>query len=260
MANFVLGYSDSSLSASYSGGTWRNNLDETMLNNKLITAAAKTLDLTTLVLDITLTSIKDIQVLGICNHNLTTSGTYQWQCFSDAGRTVNVYDSGATNPYSYDEGLLHKTTCDTIDNPVTDVYWRLTITDATNTDGYVKIGRLFIGKRFTTVDNMNYGLKHSIDTSNTVIEKSSVGIESVIQNVRLRGAVFTNKHVTYAKGEEYYKMQLLMGIGEDVLYEFDPDDKQNGIHTFLGRNESITPLDYPLYNLNDIAFALKEVV
>jgi len=259
VGNFVLGYSDSSITATYSGGVWRNNLDTTMLNRKLLTAAAKTLDLTELALDITLTDLKDVQVLGICNHNITTLGSYQWECFSDAGRTVSVYDSGVITPYTYDGSILHQTTCDTIDTAVTDPYWRLTIND-TNSDGFIKIGRLFIGRRFITVDNMNYGLKHDMDTSNTIIEKSTVGIESVIQNVRLRGAIFTNKHVSYALGESYYKMQLELGIAESILYEFDPDDKANGIHTFLGRNKVINPLDYPLFNLNDIGFALTEVV
>jgi len=259
VVNFVLGYSDSSITAVYSGGTWRNNLDTSMLNRELLTAAAKTVDLTELILDITLTDTKDIQVLGICNHNITTSGSYQWQCFSDAGRTVKVYDSGVIIPYNYDKSILHHTTCDTLDTSISNAYWRLIIND-TNGDGFIKLGRLFIGQRFTTECNMDYGLKHEIDTSNTIIEKSTVGIESVIQNVRLRGALFTNKHISYAMGEIYYKMQLELGIAESILYEFDPENKANGIHTFLGRNKTINALDYPLYNLNDIGFVLTEVV
>ena len=260
MKNYVLGFSDISRQATITGGVWRDDLDTKMLKRGLLTAVAKTVDLTTLVLDITLGESKDIQVLGICNHNISPTGTYQWECFSDSGRTVGVYDSTTITSYEYDKSLIHKTTCDSIEIPVTDIYWRLTIVDAGNTEGFTKIGRLFIGERFDPTCNMSYGLKHGIDTKNTIIERSNVGIEAFIQSVRTRTALFTHKYMSIELGEKFFSMQMEMGVSEAVLYEFNPENKAKGLFTFVGRNDTINPLDYPYSKLNALAFNIKEII
>jgi len=259
MAKYVLGHSDIGVLANYTGGNWKVGLGLELFNRTLLTATSKTVDLSELILDVTLNSSQDIEVLGICNHNISTLGTYQWECFSDSGRTISVYDSGPITPYAYHESIPHKTTCDTLDAPITNVYWRLTIND-TNADGYIKIGRLFIGKRFHSTCNMDYGLKHGVDTGKTIVETSTAGVEAFVQSIRSRSALFTHSLGLRAQGNEFYDMQYGSGISENFLYEFDPDEKNKGLHTFMARNESISPLDYPNSNINSMAFSLKEVL
>lgn len=259
MSNYVLGYHDIGYEASYTGGTWRDDLDTGMLNRQLLTAVSKTLDLTDLTLDITLNASIDIAVLGICNHNMSTSGTYRWTAYSDSGRTNVVYDSGIITAYDYLDSIANKTTCDAIDTPVDDAYWRLKITD-TNSDGYIQIGRLFMGKRLNTENNMNTGLKLGVDVSNTIIQESIAGIEVIIQSVNIRTAAFSHPAEDTSVGTEFLSMQLRDGVSEPCLFEFNPEVKSNGLSTFIGRSSIISPLDYPSFASNSFSFQIKEII
>jgi len=259
MSNYVLGYRDIGYQASYAGGIWRDDLDSKMLNRQLLTAVARTLGLDDLLLDITLNQSIDIQVLGICNHNISSNGTYKWTAYSDSDRLVEVYNSGEITPYSYLDSIIHKTTCDIIDNPITTAFWRLEITDS-NADGYIQLGRLFIGQRFTTGCNMNYGLKLGVDVSNTIIEESTVGIEAIIQAINIRTAAFSHSLESYDSGTEFLAMQLREGVSEVCLFEFNPESKDGGLRTFIGRHSSVSPLDYPSFNVNNFNFQIKEIL
>lgn len=258
MSKYILGHNDASLDATYSGGTWRTNLDSSMLNNNYLTAACKTLDLTGLTLLITLNNVIDAKVLGICNHNLSSSATYRWQCYSDSGRTTEVYDSGVITVYSYNEGISYKTICDRLDSSVNNTFWKLTITDS-NSDGYIKIGRLFIGEEFELEYNMDYGLTHTISTNDTLSETSDFGVDVLEKRINKRGALFTHTLKTYQNGNDFFSMQLLSGITEEMIYEFNPDDKQGGLYTFICRNTKINPLKYPHYNINDMSLSIEEL-
>ena len=256
---FVLGHSDIGYEANITGGVYRDELDETMLNNSLITAVCRTLDNTELVLDITLNESKDIEVLGIINHNLSTSGTYQWECFSDILRTVSVYDTGVINVYEYNKDLIHPSTCDALDRPITNVFWRLTIND-TNAFGYMEIGRLFMGERFVTGCNLSQGYKFGVQTDNTVRLESSIGIEVFPQSVKIREAYLPFDQEEYDVGLDYTKLSLSNGISDALLFEFDPAIKNKGIHTMICRQQAISAIDYPFHNINNFSIHLKEII
>jgi len=260
MGNYVLGYHDIGYNAVFSGGVWRDDLTPSaMLTRPLLTAVARTLDLSELVLDVTLQESIDIQVVGICNHNMSINATYQWQCFSDVDRLNLVYDSGVIAAYAYFDALIHNTTCDALDAPITDIFWRLTINDS-NTDGFIEIGRLFMGQRFITEQNMEYGLNIGVDTTNSQMEQSTVGIEAFVQSVKKRTATFSHILTSRDEGTEHLKYQIREGVSQACLFEFDPDNKDEGVRTFIGRNESLSPLDYPQFNVNNYGFNIREII
>lgn len=260
MGEFTLGYGDIGYSASFTGGTWTGELDYRMLNRQLITAVARTLDLTPLVLDITQTVAEPIDVLGVVNHNLTPSGTYRWTAYSDPSRTTLVYDSGTISAGTYYDYMPNKTTCDRIDSPVNTSYWRLELNDPTNPDGYMQMGRLFMGKRFVPSKNMDYGLKMGISEDNTSIIESPTGIESFVDAPNKRTATFSLSLIGYDIGDNFYRMALRDGIVGACLFDFDPDDKNEGMRTFICRQRTLTPLDYPSYDVNTLAVNLVEII
>jgi hypothetical protein len=98
MGKALIAHNDIGTTATYSGGTWNGTLTPAnQLANRLITAKARTTDVSDLVLDLTLSSgdYLSYDLVSLVNHNLTALATVQVQVFMDAARTVEAHNSGA---------------------------------------------------------------------------------------------------------------------------------------------------------------------
>jgi hypothetical protein len=90
----------------------------------------------TLVAD--LGSAQAVDVVALCDHNLTAAGT-----ISIAGHTVDSWGAPSLSEsitYQAGDVLRYLTTASR-----TYRYWRLSLTDTANGDGYLRIGELFLG-------------------------------------------------------------------------------------------------------------------
>lgn len=263
MSNFVLGYSDVSNSATYSGGTWETGLDTDMLNRELVTAAARTTTTANLELSIVLSETQDNEVIGLVNHNLTTIGTWRVRAYAEVGHTTLLYDSGLITVGSYNPDLNNKTCLNVCDTSYTTPYWLISISDATNSDGYLKLGSIFIGKKYANSlsgQNMDYGLSLNIDVSNNVIQSSTAGVESYIDNPLRREYNFSTSLQDNTISDEYFLMGLRQGNSKKVIFELDSTQFKEGIHTMIARMTNATSLQTQYYNLNKSNFIIMEII
>jgi len=76
--------------------------------------------------------------VAVAGHNISSSATITLTAGSST--TVIVSSPSVTETVTYREGIMLKYFTSTADR-----YWRLTIADAANTDGYVEVGRLGLG-------------------------------------------------------------------------------------------------------------------
>ena len=260
MKDYILGYSDVGYKSSFSGGTWNAALPITMLNNKMLTARAYS-STTNAVIDITVEDddAVDLEAIGICKHNMT-GGTYQIVCYSNAlGGTIE-YDSGSLPVGTPYEKLFTKTIVHATTSALSFKYWRITLTDAGNTDGFIKVGRIFLGKRFSNERNMGYGLTMITQDKSSKIVSSDSGVETYIKNPVLRGTVFEMKLDNYTSGDEFSKLNIENGLTESLLFELDPDNIRGGLRSFIGRSSSLNPLQYPHFSINEYSFSLIEII
>lgn len=265
MSDFVLGHSDIGyLSTSWSGGTWASGLGTGMLNRQLLTAVARTTTTTDLTLDFNLGANVDPEVVGLLNHNLTSVGTVTWEAYStSAARTTGTspnFTSGALTVGSYDPSLTYQTMVTDCGAPQAYAYWRVKISDSGNPDGFFEIGRIFLGKRFYPERNFDYGLQMGVIESNSDLTTSPIGVETFIDAPNKRTARFSFNLVDYSEGNDFYKFMLANGIVGTCVFEFNPDDFQQGIYTFACRQSALNPLDFPSYNINSFSINLVEII
>lgn len=257
MGNFILGYGDKALNAVYSGGTWATNLGLSQFTVNYSTAIARTTTDAELTIDVTITDLIEIGCVAVLNHNLTSAATIRWRIYEEIGRTTLIYDSTALTVGNFADELGVKNTITAIPN-VSKYYLRLTVNDTSNPDNFLQFGGIFIGTRFQTDCNVDYGLTHGVeDPSNTMY--SDHGVEHNIQSPVKRTATFGLSLRTYAEGDRAFRMMLESGTVKRVLYQFDEDDKKDGLYSFLGKLDKLSPLQYPTHNINDMNFSIREL-
>lgn len=263
MSRFVLGYGDVSTSAFYSGGSWQNGLGTKMLKRELITAAARTTNSSDFDLDVTLNHSQSNKVVGLINHNLTSSGTWRVRAYSDSGRSNVLTDTGPINVGIYEPNLNYKTCLAVLDDVYDTAYWRFSFSDAANPDGYFKLGNLFIGKKFNNDSwgqNMDYGVKKEPDASKTQIHDSTAGVESYIRAPLKRQYLFQMALQNQGITDEYYAIGLELGITERVLFEMNSEHWNDGKDTLVGRFADASALESQFYNANALNFMIREII
>ena len=86
-------------------------------------------------------SAVSVDSILIARHNLTSSATVTLE-----GNATDVWTSpSVSESVTYDAGIMRKSF-----TTASYRYWRLVISDGTNPDGYIQIGRAWIGADYTT--------------------------------------------------------------------------------------------------------------
>lgn len=117
---------------------------------------------------------KGVSGCVLARHNLTSSGTWRLQVYSDAAWTTQVYDSGAVVSWpakslgDIEWGIdpLGATVFTGWGQafsslwfpPVTGQSFKITLADPTNPDGYLRAARLFMGSYTQPLFNFSYGV------------------------------------------------------------------------------------------------------
>lgn len=260
MANFILGYSDVGYLSTFSGGAWDANLPIEMLNDQLISAKAHSSG-TTATIDIT-TSAEDaidLQAFGIVGHNMT-GGTYQITGYSGGVGAGQVYTSGAVAVGTPVSSLFNKTIVHAANVPYSVRYWRVVLTDGSNPDGYIKVGRIFLGKRLTSLWNADYGLDMGAEDNSTDVIESDTGILLYNRRPIKRTADFSLSLRSYELGDKFMELSVANGISGALLFELDPDNVRGGLYSFIGRSKNQNPLSFPNFNINEFSLSVEEII
>ena len=199
MEKVRFGYRNRIDAATLSGGSWQAPLTNIQTLRLTQRARSTTTNSNDCLTNIEFDKERLIQVVSVNAHNISTDGYVR--IFAGSAPGLNdLYDSGEVEVWppmystlslhwrdyhfwsgkideearkEYQKNFIHICTAS-----VKTKYWGIQVYDANNTDGYIEIGRLFMGRLFAPQFNVIYGAQIAWE-DNSKIESSLVGWFSI---------------------------------------------------------------------------------
>lgn len=284
MANVLLGYQNRADDATLSGGSWTVGLPLTNLQNRVLSNPARSSDalVVSTKFNVTLDKARPVRVIGLIRHNISTGGLHRFTAYSDAGRTTLVYDSGwlDTWPAIYDVEDLEweddnfwELTISEEDRAgfqwnvfhcptdlVYERYWTVEVNDTDNDDGYVEIGRLFVGNSFSPDTNMSYGQSIGYESRSSV-EEAWDGTEYFDERLAPRVIRFSFEWLSTDEAMRVLDIQRVSDITKELAVIYDPDETAQAVRrSFLGRIRKLSEIEQHLFEIHGTAFEVKELL
>ena len=252
----VLGYSNQIDTAGLSGGSWHASYPLTNLQNRYLSQKARTVNAlaASSVINLDLGSAQSVGVVALVAHNLTGSATVRIQGSSAADQSVALYDSTALPAYTGTDYAMSFPA-------VSARYWRISISDTGNPAGYVQLGRVFIGWRFSPANNIDWNPKLAVESKTAVME-SLGGPEYFDERPTRR--LFTGQW-SWLSDPEAYNFLLAIQRSHDVSREVyliadDADTSYRGTTNFLARFRQLSPIEWPYLNSHSCGVELGELL
>lgn len=288
MANLMLGHPNIFDRGNLSGGIWRAGQPLASLQFRQIGRVARTEDASE---DATQFAIdyltpRPIRLIALVNHSISFGGriVYEasdtisfdnliYQATEDAWATLGAAewvldeleweaDNFWNGTYALDqiEGLT-TLSYHVLPQEVSARFWRVRIIDTGNTDGYVEIGRVFMGAAWSPAFNMIYGASFGYEDP-TSVDTAMGGAEYFDERAPFR--VFRFRLALLETATEGYaqvlEMQRSAGVSGEVLVIPDPADRDNAQRlNFLGRLRQLSPLELTYPEYSGMSFEVKEI-
>ena len=252
----IIGYANQIDNATLTGGNWNTSYPASNLQTRDLWKKARTNNAlaSSSVINLDLGQLQNIGVVALCRHNLADTANVRIQAFDDAGYSIQKYDSTATVIYSGTEY------CRTFPK-VEARYWRISISDPTNVNGYIELGRIFIGWRFAPGANIDWGASLTVE-STTTVATALAGPEYFDERPNRR--IWQGKW-SWLDDYEAYKVYLSIQRQQDIsrevyLIEDDADTDYRAERWFLGRFRSLSAIEWPYLNTHSIGVEISEVL
>jgi hypothetical protein len=282
--NLLLAYPNLADATTLSGGAWETTLPLTHLQNRIQAVVARSTDLDSASTQFTiaLTKSRVIDLLALCGHNFSLDATVQIQASDASDFATLVYDSGAIAVWpalfasenleweddnwwsgqidaetraNYPSHFNHRPT------QIAARYWKVLVTDAGNADGYVQIGRLFIGAAWQPEVNYDYGSTFGFETD-TGVEKALGGQEYFDRRTGRR--VFRCQLSWLSEQEAYeraWEIQRSLGYDGEVFVNIDPANVTQQIRlAFPARLRQLSALEHPYFAYHKMAVEIAELL
>jgi hypothetical protein len=284
MANTIIGYQnriDAVTFAAY--GSWSTSLPLNNIKTRQLSKKARSTNAanSSTKLRFSTDIERIVSTLGIIAHNLSVNATWRYRVYSDSGYTTLVYDSGAldvwpSSPYGTyewedvhfwdltptDEEIAYytKNLIYVVPSIVSAQYYQIEFFDSSNSDGYIELGRIFMGSTYQPVLNMNLGASIGYESA-TVVDTAMSGAEFFDRRDSFRIAQFTLDHLTYAESILNNDIMKISGTDLEVLYIWDSADALNlQRRSFLGRLRSLSPISQPYNTRYQTTYEIKELL
>lgn len=286
MGKITLGLANYADEATLSGGSWMASLPRSNLQSRRLSKVARTSNAlaTSTKFDIALTKARPVRVLALVAHNLSVSSTVRIVGDDAADFATPLYDSGAV--LMWPAGVIPSDLLEWEDDnfwlgtiseeaiagyrapfilllpsTVTARYWRVEITDAGNSDGWVHIGRLYIANAWTPEYNFQYGADLGFGDVSS-FETSLTGEEFFEARRKRRKFKFNLGNLSLAEGyTSALELDRLAGTTGEVLVVADPADTTNAPRrNFLGRLTSLSGLAHQSPMLMSKSYELAEIL
>jgi len=181
MSNTIIGYQNRIDAATFAAyGSWSTTLPLTNIKTRSLSRKARSTNAanSSTKLRFALNSARVIGSVAIVNHNMQKDATWRYRVYSDSVYSTLVYDSGTINvwplmpfgSYEWEDSrfwdlqlsaeeiaLFTKTLTYVPDTVASAQYYQIEFFDSTNTDGYVELGRIFVGSIYQPTLNMSLG-------------------------------------------------------------------------------------------------------
>ncbi len=285
MANILLGYPNRLPAANLSGGSWRSSLPLDNLKDRRTLKLARSTNLlaTSTTFDIDLTQARNIRVFALRRHNLTRDANFRLIGASSSTFADAEYDSGTIPVFgrvfdslslqwedaNFWTGQVAQEDVDQFVSIFLHVlpqlfqlrYWRVEITDTTNSDGYVDIGACFLSDTFVPEVNYDYG--GSIrNRSRTNVAESQSGVDFFDVRDQKRETRFTLSNMSINEGyQRAFDLTRQLDVNGEILVSLDPEDDINLTRSsFVGRLTDPGALARSRFQTSSMTFNIQEVL
>jgi len=270
MANAVIGHSNQIDVATLSGGSWLSALPLTNLQNRSLGKVARSTDATEASTKFiaAFSAATSVRVVALAAHNLSDAAQIKVQGSTVSNFATTVYDSGWVDvwPSAYlatvsDKGIDIWTKVHVFPVATSAQYWQVLLKDTTNPDGYVQIGRPFIGPGFQPTINLAYGGGIGIETP-TPIQTALNGAEYFDRRPSVRTVRVSTAYMTEAEAmNDVYEITRRGGIDGEVVFVWNPDDTTHAPRRqFMGRIRALSQVENPYTDQWNYAWEIKELI
>lgn len=202
--------------------------------------------------------------------NSTTSTTMRLRVATSKANLVTspTYDSGATAVWAGQSLASWDRTHGIIDletftpsvgskGTQTQRYVRIDLDEASHPDGYIEMGRFFLGLKYQPELNVDWGSSHPMFQEDVVAGDAEGGPRFPVVRSRHNDVEGTIQMQTEAEFlDNWHSIARLRGSSADVLYVHDPDSSrvhEGIVHgTFTARANSL-----PRYSIWEVSFAIR---
>ena len=249
-------------------GSWSANAPLANLKDPVVSVAARSTDAlaASTKFEVDLGSAQTVGLVALSGVNLTSAATIRVRgsTATNAGGTV-VYNGSAINvwPTGTDAALLarHNRWTPIVKVTATSArYWLIEITDTANPDGYVQLGRVFLGPVVQPTWNMSYGARLRWVNRN-VRDETESGVLYTSRRPAYRETVFALDHLTRAEAiTSLHDLHLLTAESPEVVLLFDPasTDTTRLRESYLGELHDFDPLGYASPERYSSGFVIRE--
>ena len=270
MSNIIFGYDNSVELATLTGGTWETNLPEDNLKTDKLAELAQTTTDDAVTIVATFAADQTLGCIALANHNFSLACEIDIVVRSGILGTDPVLES-ITGLAPYIDADRNNIVCWWLDaNATTAMRVEITITDTSNPDTYLSIGRLFIGKQFELERNADYGnaAHGKIDLSDST--KSISGVKWSRTRAKLRTASIGIGSISESQMLIVDDLMQLSGTTEDVIYAYTRptytdisgvlhQDELSYKRTFIGNLTSLDAINTPFFGRYSAQFSIEEL-
>ena len=268
MSNLGLGWPDRVSAATVTGGSWQASLPVTNVADRRITRPARSTSAASAntVIDIDCGGTRSMRAFALINHNFQSTAQWRIKASLTALGSTDVLDTGARNVLQMslspdvleweDSGWWEGIGDGWLRNmhPVFYVhsgqisarYVRIEITDTTNPDGYVQVGRAIVAPMLVPFWNDDLGRGNGFIDFNT-FDTGEAGAEFArlgrkVKRERVSLSWLREQEARFLRG-----ISRQRGTDDDVLYVPDVGDSAaQQEYGFLGRIETgLDDIDRP---------------
>jgi hypothetical protein len=267
--------------ATLSGGSWEPLLPLQNLQTRAIAQVARTTNDTasSSVIVADNTTARNFRIFALINHNLSQSATWRVKLGTSSGG-AQVYDTGVKQVWNMDftDILPWESTGwwtgvaedDFIRTPYVAIvalpdvytarYWEISITDESNDDGYIQIGRIFAGPAFQAENDASSGMPcRWVDLSETT--RSESGALWGVSRPAYRMSDMLFPVLTADEGKWLHDIQRQARTTQEVMFcPFPGDDDLNQHYSFLGRLREMTAIEFPYAGYNSAPLTIEELL
>lgn len=208
-----------------------------------------------------------ISLVALCSHNFSLAAQVRVSASNVSDFASTVYSSGWVS--AFDPAVTEATRTGMrwnsfvrLGSAVAATYWRFEVSDASNADGRITIGRLFAGTEWQPSINMALGAQIGWD-DNKDVQQAANGAEWFTERAASRSARFRLRYLgaDEAMDRAFDLMRVAAGVRREVLFCGDPGaGKHLTRRTFLGALRKLSAIEEPYAGAHEAAFEIKELI
>jgi hypothetical protein len=247
VSDFILLYDNAADEGTLSGGSWSIPLTQMQDPRPTTKARSSNLAPTSTTFNIQLTSPQTFRAIVFGPTNFSSGATYQIRAYSDSGYTSLINDTSAVTIGSTPTATLDMHWTDAywwsgaqpIEDPggaaggvwiihvfdadVTGQYWKFDVDNSSNSDGYIEIGRLFMGTAWIPSNGIDEGASAGFEHL-TTIQQSAGGTRYYNRRRAARTYSFACSVLPADEvNEDVYTIAAIAGLDKQVFVIPDPD-------------------------------------